>query len=299
MPSAWKVCTTGTSSERAASQRGQARHPEVRVHDVRRRDRPLRAQLRGEGGHVRRQLVLGHLARRPGVDVVDHHARRERDAPRQRRVVAARVDDDLVAHRAQRRGQRGHVRRSGRRRRRRRARRAGWRARRPWRSSSARHLLEHGVPVGQEALQPVALERGGAGGAAALGGLLGIAHDPRARRRPARRPGWRRRRRPAARPRAPRSCRAPRPACRDAWPRAATGRARSSGSGAGRRAGAPSPCGARPAAGPRSRPSAPASIPNRSSGAAAAKRSSRSVPVTRARRRASLMTTAPRGSSPL
>ncbi len=39
-------------------------------------------------------------------------------------------------------------------------------------------------------------------------------------------------------------------------------------------------------------PRAPASIPKRSSGAASAKRSSRSVPVTRARRRASLMTTA-------
>ena len=38
-----------------------------------------------------------------------------------------------------------------------------------------------------------------------------------------------------------------------------------------------------------------ASMPKRSSGAAAAKRSSRSVPVTRARRRASLMTTAARG----
>jgi hypothetical protein len=46
-------------------------------------------------------------------------------------------------------------------------------------------------------------------------------------------------------------------------------------------------------------PSEHASIPNRSSGAASPKRSSRSVPVTRARLRASLITAAPRGSSPL
>ena len=59
------------------------------------------------------------------------HARRERDAPRQRRVVAARVDDDLVAARAQRLAPAPRRGRSGRRHRRRRARRAGWRARRP------------------------------------------------------------------------------------------------------------------------------------------------------------------------
>jgi hypothetical protein len=46
-------------------------------------------------------------------------------------------------------------------------------------------------------------------------------------------------------------------------------------------------------------PIEPASMPNRSIGAASAKRSSRSVPVTRRAGAASLMTAAPRASSPV
>ena len=51
---------------------------------------PLLAQLIGEVVHVRQQLVLRQLARRARVDVVDLDTRRERYAPRQLGIVAAR-----------------------------------------------------------------------------------------------------------------------------------------------------------------------------------------------------------------
>ena len=220
------------------------------------------------------------------------------DAARQRGVVAPRVHDDVVAAarrapwRARRRG------RSGRRRRRRRAPRAGWRARRPSRSSS--RSTGPSPPRG-----PRPSRRGSARARSARAprpGPRGRARPPPrgrrssgAPRRPARRAASRPRRPRRAPPRGPRSCRARRPACRGASPPAARGRATSSGSGAGRRAGGPSPCAARPAAGPRCRRGWRRPSRTGRSAPPRAKRPSRSVPVTRARRRASLMTTAARG----
>jgi hypothetical protein len=87
----------------------EPRHPEVRVHDVGALVHPARLQVVREGVHVRQQLVLGQLAGGPRVDVVDRHARRELDAPRQRRVVAPGVHDDLGAAARERLGQLGHV----------------------------------------------------------------------------------------------------------------------------------------------------------------------------------------------
>jgi hypothetical protein len=58
---------------------------------------------------VRQQLVLRHVGRRAGVDVVDLDVAGEHHPARQRGVVAAGVDDDLVAVAPQRRGQRGDV----------------------------------------------------------------------------------------------------------------------------------------------------------------------------------------------
>ena len=86
--------------------RGQAGHPEVRVHDVRRVLDPLLAQAGGEVAHVGEQLVLGQLAGRARVDVVDLDAGRERHPAREQRIVAARVHHDRVAVASERRGQR-------------------------------------------------------------------------------------------------------------------------------------------------------------------------------------------------
>ena len=102
--------------------------------------------------------------------------------------------------------------RSGRRRRRRRAPPAGWRARRPSRSSCGHLLHEQLVPVGEEAVEPVAGERRRAGRRAALAGLVRVGDEPRAGVARARRAGSTRRPPPAGRPRRPRSCRARRPA---------------------------------------------------------------------------------------
>ena len=95
--------------------------------------------------------------------------------------------------------------RSGRPRRRRRGRRAGSRARTPWRSSSRAPPPSSVVPVGEEAREPVALERWRRAAAPALAGRSGSAQEPRGPPRPARRRGSRRRRRRRAPPRAPRS----------------------------------------------------------------------------------------------
>jgi hypothetical protein len=89
--------------------RREARHPEVRVHHVRRLGGPALAQVARERVHVREQLVLGELGRRPGVDVVDDHAAGEGHLARAPRVVAPGVDDDLVAAAAERRRQLGDV----------------------------------------------------------------------------------------------------------------------------------------------------------------------------------------------
>ncbi len=90
-------------------QRRVARHPEVGVHDVGPVAAPGLHELGRERLHVDEQVVLGDRPRRPGVDVVDDDARRHLDALGQRRVVAARVDDNLGPAPGERLGERGDV----------------------------------------------------------------------------------------------------------------------------------------------------------------------------------------------
>ena len=71
----------GRRADARRGERGDGRHPEVGVDDVGRLGRPLLAQVVGEGGHVGQQLVLGHVARR---------ARRGRGRPSRRARTATR-----------------------------------------------------------------------------------------------------------------------------------------------------------------------------------------------------------------
>ena len=184
---------------------------------------------------------LGIGPRRPGVDVVHGDPRRQR-----RRARAAPGRRGACGRRPRRRAGPARV-----------ASAATWTfwppASTPPRTASGLacsdtmailigvHLLQQVVPVGEEAVEAEALERGRAGGLARL-------------RAP--RPGRATRRRSASASTSTRvettpapardgvghlgRARARRPASRGAWPRAARARARSSGSGAGRRAVAPS-----------------------------------------------------------
>jgi hypothetical protein len=79
------------------------------VHDIGRGRAQVPAQARGEVAHVRQQVVLRHLVRRPGVDV--HHSVTLRGGHLgwQVRCVAPGEDSDLVPDPAQRRRQLGDV----------------------------------------------------------------------------------------------------------------------------------------------------------------------------------------------
>ena len=81
-PSAWNVCTTGSRASARGVQRGEPGHPEVGVHDVGRLVAPsARSSSSAKSPMCGEQLVLGHGARR---------ARRRRGRPR-RRARARRV----------------------------------------------------------------------------------------------------------------------------------------------------------------------------------------------------------------
>jgi hypothetical protein len=90
-------------------ERGQARHPEVAVHDVRASLAPAALQVAGELAHVRQQLVLREDGGGAGVDVVDDDAGTELDLAFEHGVVAAGVDDHLGAAARKRARQRRHV----------------------------------------------------------------------------------------------------------------------------------------------------------------------------------------------
>ena len=160
VPSAWKVC-----SDRHGRARGRpAARPGRTSRSARgRRRAPCAAQSprqpAAERGHVRQQLVLGQRAR-PARPARARRRTRARGHPlRQRpgRPGGCRPSTSCPAAAERRRPARRRG-RSGRRRRRRRGRRAGWRARTPWRSSSG-HLLQQPVPVGEEPVEAVAVQR--------------------------------------------------------------------------------------------------------------------------------------------
>ena len=112
VPSAWKVCTTGTPGAGRSpaarpgrtSRSGRARRPGVRCAGPvpRQSSRPNRA-ISGQ------QLVLGHRPRRPGGDVDDRRPRRRAARVGQVRPVPPGVDLDLVPAAAERPGERRDV----------------------------------------------------------------------------------------------------------------------------------------------------------------------------------------------
>ena len=145
-------------------QRGQARHPEVRVHDV----RPSRCGASAPPSTSPKARMNGSISSLP-ITSGGPAGTCTTSNPGDIRttvgvvvIVAAGVHDDVVAvvrqlaRRAPRRA------RSARRHRRRRAWRADWRARTPWRSSSA-SLLERPLPVAEESREAELRQRMSAG----------------------------------------------------------------------------------------------------------------------------------------
>ncbi len=160
-PRAWKVCSTGRpTGSAAASDRGQAAHPEVGVQHARRVLVERRGQRRrSSSATCGSSASLASGAAGPASRWTTSTPGPSPTRVGQVRVVAAGVDDDVVPARRQRRRQLRRRGRSARRRRPRRPRPADWRARTPSRSSP-RHLRRAiASQSARNRRQPVPLER--------------------------------------------------------------------------------------------------------------------------------------------